>query len=406
MTLLPQFTNEDPRHQAKKRPITSISSFPEQIEGVRGVYLHVPFCFHKCHYCDFYSIVDSRGRQEAFVERLTEELLIVSELLREPLRTIYVGGGTPTLLSPGLWETLLSTIQSTLIRGSRVEFSVEANPETVTPELATILVEGGVNRMSVGAQSFHPVHLKTLERWHDPDNVKRSVDILRQAGIRSLNLDLIFAIPGQSLEEALNDLDTALSLEPDHLSCYDLTYEPNTPMTERLRRGEFQPATQDLEADMYRGLCGRLESAGFIQYEISAWAQPDHQCQHNMLYWRNEQWWPVGPGASGHVAGFRWKNIPRLSVYLDSSGLCQVQDVEFLDEDGRIGEELMMGLRLREGIPLSRIDEMLKSGDRAEQRAAAFEKHIGNGLLARRESGLQLTEAGLLLADSILVDLI
>lgn len=406
MSLLPQFTSEDPRLQAKKRPIISLSSFPERIEGVQGVYLHVPFCFHKCHYCDFYSIVDSQSRQEAFVERLIDELLIVSDLLCQPLRTIYVGGGTPTLLSPGLWKKLLRTIQSTLICGSRVEFSVEANPETVTSQLATILVEGGVNRMSVGAQSFHPAHLKTLERWHDPDNVKRSVDILRKAGIRSLNLDLIFAIPGQSLEEALNDLETALSLEPDHLSCYDLTYEPNTPMTERLRRGEFQPATQDLEADMYRGLCRRLESAGFEQYEISAWAQPGHQCQHNVLYWRNEQWWPVGPGASGHVAGFRWKNIPRLSDYLDSSGLSRVQDVEFLDEDGRIGEELMMGLRLREGIPLSRIDEMLRGGDRARQRAAAIEKHIGNGLLARRNSGLQLTEAGLLLADSILVDLI
>ncbi len=206
MSLLPQLTNEDPRHQAKNRPITLLSSFPERIEGVSGVYLHVPFCFHKCHYCDFYSIVDSQSRQEAFVDRLMDELVIVSDLLHEPLRTIYIGGGTPTLLSPELWEKLLRTIQSLLISGSPVEFSVEANPETVTPELATILVEGGVNRMSVGAQSFHPVHLKTLERWHDPDNVRRSVDILRQAGIRSLNIDLIFAIPGQSLEETLNDL--------------------------------------------------------------------------------------------------------------------------------------------------------------------------------------------------------
>jgi oxygen-independent coproporphyrinogen-3 oxidase len=200
---------------------------------ISGLYVHVPFCFHKCHYCDFYSIVDSQDRQAAFVDRLIGELTAASQHFGQPLQTIFVGGGTPTLLRVELWKRLLAAIHESVQLERDYEWTVEANPETLTSELVDVLIAGGVNRFSIGCQSFNPVHLKTLERWHDPRNVHRSVEILRVAGVSNFNLDLIFGIPGQSLDEWQADLDNALSLAPSHLSCYSLMYEPNTPLTDR-----------------------------------------------------------------------------------------------------------------------------------------------------------------------------
>ncbi|MBL8760497.1 MAG: radical SAM family heme chaperone HemW, partial [Phycisphaerae bacterium] len=287
----------------------------------RSLYIHVPFCFHKCHYCDFYSIVDTRDRQAAFVDRLNQELAAQSHLAAgAPLRTIFVGGGTPSLLRPDLWTRLLATLENrfdlSLIRrgpgGLTGEFTVECNPETVTPELADILASGGVTRVSMGAQSFHAAHLKTLERWHHPDNVARALDIAAGAGIARRSVDLIYAIPGQSVSDLERDLDAATSLPVEHVSAYNLTYEPNTAMTHRLKRGEFTPADEDLEADMFTLVGERLRARGFARYEVSNYARPGAECRHNLAYWRQDQWLACGPSASGHARGIRWKNTPRL----------------------------------------------------------------------------------------------
>ena len=195
----------------------------------RSLYLHIPFCFHKCHYCDFYSLVDSRDRQEPFVERLEQEIRALGPLAgAKPLQTIFVGGGTPTLLRPLLWERLLGVLHEIFTFGPQdCEFSVECNPETASAELFDILVQGGVNRLSIGCQSFDPTHLATLERWHDPASVACAIELARSAGIARLSLDLIFAIPGQTLEQWETDLRRALDFGITHLSCYCLTYEPN-----------------------------------------------------------------------------------------------------------------------------------------------------------------------------------
>ncbi len=379
---------------------------------VHGVYLHVPFCFHKCHYCDFYSIVDSQDRQAEFVDRLIDEMQAASPWIRHSLETIFIGGGTPTLLRANLWERLLDAMAQFLpLTG---EFTVEANPETVTNELARVLVAGGVNRISIGAQSFDVRHLKTLERWHDPANVRRSVKILRSAGIDNFNLDLIFAVPGQTVDDWRRDVDAALALEPAHISCYGLMYEHNTPLTRRMQAGEITPVDQDIEAAMYEVAIDRLAAAGFEHYEISNWARratgdstTDTRCRHNLLYWRNRNWWALGPSASGHLEGLRWKNIARLGEYLDSESLPPITDVERVDQPTQAGEQFMLGLRLVDGLLSAEVQSLLTlSGPRAAARQAAIERHLRVGLLQMRDDRLMLTRRGLLLANDVLVDLV
>lgn len=386
-------------------PLASRGDSPDYPDP-RAAYLHVPFCRHKCHYCDFYSIVDVPVRREQFVHRLLRELDAARPYLRRPLEAIFVGGGTPSLLGARLWEELLEATGRLLPLAEDLEFTIEANPETVTADLIAALAAGGVNRLSLGAQSFQVRHLRTLQRRHEPESVARSVRLARAGGFTNISLDLIFAIPGQSLEDWRADLDAALAVEPTHLSCYGLTFEPGTPLTARRDAGLIEPVDVDLQAAMYEAAIDRLAAADFEHYEISNWARPGHRCRHNLIYWTNGQWWPLGPAAAGHVGGWRWKTVPDLADYLASGPLPPICDVEHLDPDGRIGEELMLGLRLLDGVELSRLRRLLSAGTRGGQRAAAIETHITAGLLHRRDARLCLTRRGLLLADIVLRDLI
>lgn len=380
----------------------------------RSLYLHVPFCFHKCHYCDFYSIVDPRDRQKPFTERLERELAAISPWAGgEPLRTIFVGGGTPSLLRPDLWERLLASLGRLFdlseIRAGRGEFTVECNPETVTPELMSILAGGGVDRVSIGAQSFDRRHLKTLERWHDPDNVERAVRMARDAGIARQSVDLIFAIPGQTLDDWAADLERALQLGLEHLSCYNLTYEPRTAMTARLARGEIRAADEDLEVEMYELTLRTLREHGLERYEVSNYARPGAEARHNLAYWRQEPWLAAGPSASAHVGGHRWKNVPRLDDYLDidEDGFAPIVDHEAPDAKRAMAERIMTGLRLAEGLEAEAI--LATAADLhptlPARLARATERKIGEGLMACSSGRWRLTDAGFLLADGIAGDL-
>lgn len=373
-------------------------------EPARSLYVHVPFCFHKCHYCDFYSIVDTRDRQAPLTDRLIAELDHLAPFAG-PLETVFIGGGTPTLLRPELWRRLLAALHDRFDL-ARAEFTVECNPETATTELFAILAGGGVNRVSIGAQSFSPTHLKTLERWHDPQNVGRAVELARQAGIERQSVDLIFAIPGQTLEQWQADLETALDLGVTHMSCYALTYEPNTAMTARMSRGDFAPAPEDLEADMLERTLEMLRSAGLQRYEVSNFATPGLECEHNLAYWRQEQWLAAGPSASGHVAGWRWKNVPRLDSYLGDlpyQGVPPAIDVEPPDPARALAERLMTTLRLREGLPiactLARAAQVRP--DLPERLEATALRYQRSGHLDITDTRWQLTDAGMMLADGI-----
>ncbi len=379
---------------------------------VRALYIHVPFCFHKCHYCDFYSIVDTQDRQESFVTRVETELSALSPFARsEPLKSIFVGGGTPSLLSVALWDRLLAILarqfdMSHMAAGTG-EFTVECNPETVSAELMEALCRGGVNRVSVGAQSFDARHLKTLERWHDPANVGRALDLARAAGIQRQSLDLIYAVPGQTLDDWLGDLDRAIALGTEHVSCYALTYEPRTAMTARLERGQFTRADEDLEADMFLATVDRLRSAGFDRYEVSNFARPGAECRHNLAYWRQENWLAAGPSASAHVRGHRWKNIARLDDYLASPpGFSPITDHEGPDPKRAISERLMTGLRLREGVNSGAVlkDALALGPGCSERLSRTAERQSESGRLTIQNDRWSLTDAGMLVADAVVVE--
>jgi oxygen-independent coproporphyrinogen-3 oxidase len=376
-----------------------------------SLYIHVPFCFHKCHYCDFYSIVDNRDRQAPFVDRLITELQALSHWARRPINTIFVGGGTPSLLIVPLWERLLEHLnqlfdaRSIPDRGG--EFTVECNPETVTQELADTLIRGGVNRISMGAQSFNPTHLKTLERWHDPVSIPRAMEYTRAAGIKRHSIDLIFGIPGQTMSDWMADLNAAISLGTEHLSCYGLTYEPGTAMTARLKRGEFTPADDDLEADMFDATATFLARESLQRYEISNFAKPGAQCRHNLAYWRQENWLAAGPSASGHINGLRWKNVPRLDDYLmpTPSGRSFVSEYESPEPRRNLLERIMTGLRLSEGLDSANVLALAGSlSDSTHERVGAWAaSEEQSGMLQMSEGRWLLTEAGLRLTNSVLL---
>lgn len=381
---------------------------------VRALYAHVPFCFHKCHYCDFYSFVDNQNRQAEFTDRLIEELAALALCAgagveaQARLTSIFVGGGTPSLLRVDLWERLLAALRRGFdLTDPGLEFTVECNPETVTAELMAVLVAGGVNRVSVGAQSFDSRHLKALERWHDPENVAKALALAETAGIRRRNIDLIFAIPGQTIEEWERDLERALALEPEieHISCYALTYEAGTAMTARMERGDFARADEDLEADMYTLCVESLRARGLDRYEVSNFARSGCECRHNLSYWRQDQWLAAGPSASAHAGGARWKNVPRLGDWMEgvaaSGGASPVVDFEAPDARRALAERLMTGLRLREGIDAAAALRDAEKFGAAERLAHAARRQAGFGLLTMEGGRWRLTDHGFLQADGV-----
>ena len=371
-----------------------------------GMYVHVPFCRHKCHYCDFYSFVDSQDRQEVFVARMENELATWARVQRGELQTLFVGGGTPTMLRPELLDRMLSAIRGMLKWTAGAEWTVEANPETVSEEIAEVLAKHCVTRVSLGAQSFQPELLAALERTHDPASVARAVGRLRNAGIKGINLDLIYAVPGATIDLWRRDLLATLELNPEHMSCYGLMYESNTPLGVRHKRGEVKAIGEDLEVEMHELAARMLGDAGYEHYEISNWAKPGHRCQHNILYWNNCNWFAAGPAASGHVDGLRWRNVPRLSDWLETSGFAPVQDVERLDVDGQVGETFMMGLRLLDGMPGERVQELLAKGSRSTVRRIAIAKFRADGLLEEVRGQLRLTARGRMLASEVAIALL
>lgn len=393
---------------------TTAPNTPQSPAQAAALYIHIPFCFHKCHYCDFYSIVDRHDRQSVFLDRLIRELEAIAPLAARPLTSIFVGGGTPTLLRTDLWQSLLDTIARLFDLSASgpagLEFTVECNPETASTELFAVLVAGGVNRLSIGAQSFDLRHLKTLERWHDPDSVGRAIELARQAGIARRSIDLIFSVPGQTLDDWASDLDIALSMPVEHMSCYALTYEPRTAMTARLNRGDFEAASDDLVADMYEHTVATLAARGLHRYEVSNFAVPGAESAHNLAYWRNESWLAVGPSASGHLAGHRWKNIARLDSYLnfDDAGFSAVQDHEPPDLKRNTADRIMMGIRIAEGLDTTDLLEQARAaaGDQAPDRLTkAAAEAEQQGWLEVSPDRWRLTDAGFLFADRVARDL-
>jgi oxygen-independent coproporphyrinogen-3 oxidase len=371
---------------------------------VQGLYVHIPFCFHKCHYCDFYSITrQTEPRMENFVALLLAEARLWTEARGQiSPQTIFFGGGTPSLLPLPHMRRLLRGLQETLDLSRLNEWTIECNPATVTADYCSMLREMGIMRLSFGAQSFNPNELKSLERHHDPDDVPKSIDLARAAGFERLNLDLIYAIPGQTLESWMDSLEQAISLATPHLSCYGLTYEANTPMAVKKRLGQFSAVDETIELEMLHATRSRLRAAGMLPYEVSNYALPGEQCRHNLVYWNGENYIGLGPSAASHVAGVRWRNRPHLGEWESTvaAGSLPAIEAETLSPLRRAGELAYLQLRLSRGIDYA--DFAARTAyDARTLYADPLNRLSINGLLEITPFGFRLTEKGLNVADAI-----
>lgn len=372
---------------------------------VDALYVHVPFCHTICGYCDFYSVVFDRRSVDPLVDALLAELELVRQECDLRCRTIFVGGGTPTTLPPRPLARLLAALRCCAPAGRVEEFTVEANPATVSDATAALLASHGVTRVSIGAQSFEPGELRVLERIHRPRQVEQTLRICRAAGVPQINLDLIFAVPGQSLEAWLANLRRAIELGPDHLSCYALTYEPGTPLHERLLAGSVRPVAEELEAEMFEATIQTLTTAGFVHYEISNFARPGCECRHNLTYWHNLPYAGIGPSACGYVGGVRYKNVADVSRYVGAirQGRSPRVEAEMPDPLRQARETAMLELRLREGMHRETFARRFGC-DPVDYFRAAVVKHAAGGLLEVTPERIALTRRGLLLADTVIAD--
>jgi len=381
---------------------------PERLAQVvvPGLYVHIPFCFHKCHYCDFYSITrQTPDRMSRFVDLILSEADAWTPGRSAPrivAQTIFFGGGTPSLLPLDQMSRLIIGLTRRFDLTSSHEWTVEVNPATADRDYCAMLKSHGVTRLSFGAQSFDKAELALLERHHAPPDVLRSIELARDAGFERLNVDLIYAIPGQTLASYQQSLDRALSLGTTHLSCYELTYEPNTPLTVRKRLGQFRAADEPLVLEMMRHTRQHLSAAGLPAYEISNYATPGQECRHNLLYWHGGDYIGLGPSAASHVQGTRWRNHPHLGEWEQSilAGKLPATDIEHLTPTVRAGELAMLMLRLSEGIDFVGFTARTHCDPRALW-PELIEKLTAAGLLIDTGRSIRLTDRGFEVADSI-----
>jgi oxygen-independent coproporphyrinogen III oxidase len=404
---LTQFTKSSPLSQGNSEGFERLLTAEPWLSDARkanSVYIHIPFCFHKCHYCDFYSIVGTEVQHELYVQQLIKELEYVSPYL-QAIDSIFVGGGTPTIFDDGLLGIMLEAVQKYIPVTNDCEWTIEANPETVTRQKAETLFATGVNRVSIGAQTFDSELLKSLERCHDPESVSRAVGYITAAGIHDFNIDLIHSIPSQTVEQLQFDIEQATALNPTHLSCYSLTYEPNTPLLKRLECGYIERLSHDKEAAMFALVREELSSRGYAQYEISNFAKDGFECRHNISYWKNKNWWAFGASASGHLCGLRWKNTPRISEYFGFDVLPPVMDVEKLNTDESAGESFMLGLRLVRGMNREWVDSLIEQSSH-KWRSDVIERYINEGYLMWSDDYLCFTQDGQCFADTVIIALL
>jgi oxygen-independent coproporphyrinogen-3 oxidase len=281
-----------------------------------SLYLHIPFCRHRCAYCDFNTYTSLDDLKEAYALALAAEIRQVAGNERRPCHTIFFGGGTPSLMRPSQLELILTAVRQSFAVTAAAEVTMEANPGTVDLNYLTAVQQSGINRISFGVQSAIPGELALLEREHDFAAVIEAVTMARRAGIHHLNLDLIYGVPGQTLASWQVSMAAVLALQPTHLSLYCLTIEPGTPMNRWLGNGRISPPDPDLAADQYELACEWLAEQGYVHYEISNWALPGYECQHNLTYWRNGEYLGLGAGAHGHAAGWRYQVVKQPRVYI------------------------------------------------------------------------------------------
>jgi len=379
-----------------------------------SLYVHIPYCESKCPYCDFNSYAAESWPERDYTQALIAELgrrIEQAPWAGEPIKTIFFGGGTPSLFAPDSIGAIIDQAARLCAIESDAEITLEANPGTIDAAKLAGMRIAGVNRLSFGAQSFNPAILKFLGRIHDPEDTREAVRIAHQAGFERLNLDLMFAIPGQTLDDVRADIASAAALGPDHISAYNLTFEDGTAFSADLRRGRIRACDSDQQAIMYAAVRERLAALGYPIYEISNYAPAGHEARHNLTYWRGESYLGLGAGAHSFArngaGGRRWWNERGPAPYVNratAEGAAEAGS-EVVDGSVAAGEFVFLNLRLRSGFALEdferrfgqRFDEIF--GARA---AALFESQ----LLIRDGDRIRLSDRGLELADSIFAEFV
>ncbi len=369
----------------------------------RAAYVHVPFCAHHCGYCDFAVAVGQDDRIDQYLDALTLDLSRLGKA--QAIDTLVLGGGTPSYLNPDQLQRLLQLLAGWLSLRPSGEFSIEANPDDITMDKVALWADHGVSRVSLGAQSFNPDVLRVLERRHAPEQVPRAVELVKRR-IAQVSLDLIFGAPGQTLEQWLADLRSAIALQPDHISIYGLTFEKGTRLWKQRREGTLQSLDEETELEMYQAAREELSRGGFEHYEISNFARPGARSGHNQVYWANEAYFGFGLGAASYVEGVRRHNIRDLESYLRRalSGQPLHRDEECLPPRERAFETIGTKLRRREGIVGRRFQEqtgfVLEDlvGDR-------LQRLIDLELLLHDEDSVRLTPQGQCVADAVITEL-
>ncbi|MFC5180912.1 radical SAM family heme chaperone HemW [Actinomadura harenae] len=367
-------------------------------------YVHVPFCVTRCGYCDFNTYTATElgpgASRDSYAETAVAEVRMARRVLGEadlPVETVFVGGGTPTLLSPDDLGRVLDAIDKEFGLAPGAEVTTEANPESVDEEYLARLREVGFTRVSYGMQSAREHVLKVLDRTHTPGRVPQVVEWTRAAGFEHVNLDLIYGTPGETDGDWRASLEAALACEPDHVSAYALIVEDGTRLAAQVRRGELAAPDDDAMADRYLMADEMLSARGLRWYEISNWAKDaDAACRHNLLYWTGADWWGVGPGAHSHVGGTRWWNVKHPAAYASrlAEGVTPAHAREILTDEDRTVERIMLELRLADGCPVDLLDD------------GAVRSLVADGLLEPVDDGRAvLTLRGRLLADAVVRDL-
>lgn len=371
---------------------------------VKGLYIHIPFCHQICFYCDFNKVFFKDQPVDAYIDSLGKELALWKEqgALDRPLETIFLGGGTPTSLEPHQLEKLLGYIHEFVPMADNLEWTSEANPDELTYEKMQVLFDGGVNRLSMGVQSFDEDLLKRLGRTHSNGDVARAIEDARRVGFTNISFDLMYGLPGQTMQQWEDTLEQAFAFDLPHFSAYSLIIEPKTVFYNLMVKGKLNTVTEDLEADMYEKLMDEMEQRGLLQYEISNFARPGFESHHNLLYWDNVEYIGAGAGAHGYVQGIRYSNHGPLKKYMEplESGERPILSSHEVPRKEQMEEEMFLGLRKTSGVSLEHFKG--KFGVSMESvYGDILNKEISSRNLAIENGRVKLTKQGRFIGNNI-----
>lgn len=369
-----------------------------------SLYLHIPFCRAKCHYCDFLSFANCNHHFEPYVNALVKELEQKSEGLADhEIVTVFIGGGTPTVLPPVLLNRITDAVQENYQLSENCEFTIESNPGTLTKELRDCIIAGPINRISMGLQTTDDGLMDRIGRIHRYEDFRRNYEDLRAGGMININVDLMFGLPGQSLESFRESLEIVASLVPEHLSCYSLIIEEGTPFARDYKKGKLLLPQEDVERQMYYLCQDFLETKGYHRYEVSNYAKSGYECRHNVVYWTLGKYLGFGIGAHSYEDGIRYENTKSIEAYLKESeqGAIQRHHQVHVDKKSQMEEFMFLGLRLTKGISAQEFYDMFQVSIE-DVYQSVLEAQLTKGLLKKTEKGYQLTSKGVDVSNHVL----